>query len=146
MKVILSENVNNLGKAGDVKEVSDGYARNFLLPRKLAELATTRNLEKAEILKEQGIKQEKEGLENNQKLATEIDGREIIIKSKEKGGKLFGSVGAKEIIKELKNQGVEINEEFIILDTPIKEIGESEVLIRLGHGIEATIRVIIEGE
>lgn len=146
MKIILLENVKNLGKAGDIKEVSDGYARNFLMPQKLAELATPEALKKAEKLKEQGIQKEKEGLEKKQELAAVISGKEIIIKSKEKDGKLFGSVGKKEIIKELKNQGIEIKEESIVLDAPIKEIGEKNVLIELDHGTEAIIKVIIEGE
>ena len=146
MKVILLGNVKNLGKTGDIKEVSDGYARNLLLPKKLAELATPETLKKAEKLREQGIQKEKEELENIQKLATEIDRREVIIKRKEKDGKLFGSVNEREINKELKNQGIEIKEEFIILDSPIKEIGEKEILIRLSHGIEAVIKVIIEAE
>jgi len=146
MKIILLENVKNLGKAGDIKEVSNGYARNFLLPGKLAELATPETLKKSEKLKKQGIQKEKEELKNNQELAAVIDGREIVIKSKEKDGKLFGSVGVKEIIKELKNQEIEIKEESIILDAPIKETGEKNVLIKLDHGIEAAIKVIVEGE
>jgi large subunit ribosomal protein L9 len=146
MKIILLENVKNLGKTGDVKGVSDGYARNFLLPRKLAEMATPEALKKAEKLKEQGIQKEKEELEKNQALADAISGKEIVIKSKEKDGKLFGSVGKKEIIKELKDRGIKIEEEVIVLDAPIKEIGEKEVPIKFEHGIETTIKVIIEGE
>ena len=115
MKIILLENVKNLGKAGDAKVVSDGYARNFLLSKKLAEMATPEALKKAEKLKEQGDQKEKGELEKNQALAVAISGKEIVIKSKEKDGKLFGSVGKKEIIKELKNQGIEIKEEAIML-------------------------------
>jgi large subunit ribosomal protein L9 len=146
MKIILLENVKNLGKGGDIKEVSDGYARNFLLPKKLAEMATPEALKKAEKLKEQGDQKEKEGLEKNQKLADSISGKEIVIKSKEKDGKLFGSVGKKEIIKELKNQGIEIEEETVVLNAPLKETGEKEVLIKFDHGIEAIIKVMIKKE
>jgi large subunit ribosomal protein L9 len=146
MKVILLENVKNLGIAGDIKEVSDGYARNFLVPRKLAEMATPETLKKAEKLKEQGIQKEKEELKNSRQLASKINEKEIVIRSKEKDGKLFGSVGIKEIIKELKNQGIEIKGEYVILDAPIKETGERKVLIKFDNKTEATIKIIIEGE
>ena len=146
MKVILLENVDNLGKAGDIKEVTGGYARNFLLPKKFAEVATPDAVKRIQIQSEKRIQQEKENLEKNQKLAEELDGREVIIKSKEKDGKLFGSVTAKDIVKALKEQKMEIEEKSIELTDPIKEIGEKEVIVRLGHGIEAKITVIIEGE
>jgi large subunit ribosomal protein L9 len=146
MKIILLEDVDNLGKTGDIKDVSDGYARNFLLPRKLAEIATPEAINRSKIQAEKRIEKEKEELEKNQKLAQELEGREVIIKAKAEDGKLFGSVGVKEIIKELKNQEIEIDAKAVLLDDPIKEMGEKEVVIQLGHGIEAKISVIIESE
>lgn len=146
MKIILLNDVNNIGKKGDVKEVADGYARNFLLPQKLAEAATKEAVKKIETIKNKITEGNKKDLEKNEKLASELDGRKVIIKAKEKDGKLFGSIGAKEIAKELKKQKMEIEEETIIFGDPIKEIGEKEVLVRLNNGIEINIRVIVEAE
>ncbi|GBE16695.1 50S ribosomal protein L9 [bacterium BMS3Abin15] len=146
MKIILLQDVNSLGKKGDIKEVADGYARNFLLPQKLAEAATGSAVKKVETVKEKFAEGNKKDLEKNEKLASELDGRDVIIKAKEKNGKLFGSISAKEIAKELKKQKLEITEKAIVLDEPIKEIGEKEVLIQLDHGIEVNIKVIVEAE
>lgn len=146
MKVILIQDIKNLGKTGDIKEVTDGYARNFLLPKKLAEIATPEATKKVEKIKEVQIEREKEDLEKNQKLATELEGREILIRAKEKNGKLFGSVGAKEIAKELAKIGFEIGEKMIEIKEPIKELGEKDVTVKLEHNIEACIKLVIQGE
>lgn len=146
MRIILIENINNLGKKGDTREVSDGYARNFLLPRKLAEVATPDAINKSKIQAEKSIEKEKEGLEKIKKLAQELEGKEIIIKAKAKKGKLFGSIGKKEISKELKKKGLDVSENNILLENPIKEIGDMEISVGLSKGIEAKIRLIIEEE
>jgi len=144
MKVILLQNVKNIGKMGDVKEVSDGYARNFLLPKKLAEIATESGIKNVEILKSKMARIEQADLEKNQQLAESLQGREILIQAKEKDGKLFGSVNAKTIAKELKKENLDIDEKSIILAEPIKEVGEYDVKIELSHGIEALVKVVIE--
>lgn len=146
MKVILIQDIKNLGKTGDIKEVTDGYARNFLLPKKLAEIATPEATKKVEKIKEEQIEREKEDLEKKQKLATELEGREIIIRAKEKKGKLFGSIGKKEIAKELAMIGFEIGEKMIEIKEPIKETGKKEIIIKLGHNIEVCIKLVIQGE
>lgn len=138
------QNVKNIGKMGDVKEVSDGYARNFLLPKKLAEAATEAGIKNVEVLKNKMAQVEQADLEKNQQLAESLQGREIIIQAKEKDGKLFGSVNAKTIAKELKKENLDIDEKSIILAEPIKEVGEYDVKIELGHGIEALVKVVIE--
>ncbi len=146
MKIILLNDINSLGKKGDIKEVADGYARNFLLPQKLAEVATELAVKKIETIKKKITEGNKKDLEKNEKLASELDGREVLIKAKEKNGKIFGSIGAKEIAKELKKQKLEVGEKAIMLNEPIKDIGEKEVLVQLDHGIEANIKVIAEAE
>lgn len=146
MKVILTEDVKNLGKKGDVLEASDGYARNYLIPKDLAQLAT----EEAQKENEKKIadqREEEQGkLKEIQKLASSIEGKEIIIKVKEKNGKLFGSVGAKEISKALTKEGQKVKTKEIRLKEPIKELGEYKVEVELDHGIETYLTIIVEKE
>ncbi len=113
---------------------------------KLAEIATPEAIMKVQSAAEKKIQKEKEELEKNQKLAEALDGREIVIRAKAEEGKLFGSITAKDIVKVLKEQEIEIGEKNIDLIDPIKEIGEKEVIVQFDHGIEAKIRVIVEAE
>lgn len=145
MKVILLTDIKGLGKRGDIKEVAEGYARNFLFTKKFAEAAREGSLKKLENIKKKEIEKEQADLEKIQELAEQLSGKEIVIKMKEKEGKLFGSVGAKDICKELKKEDIAIGEKSIILGSPLKEIGEYEVEVELTHGIEAFIKLIIEG-
>lgn len=143
MKIILLQDIKSLGNTGDVKDVADGYARNFLLPQKLAETATKEAVEKA--LRK---KQETEELKNKRtrelkSLAKKLEGKEIIIKVKEKGGKLFGSINRKEIAENLGN---EISEDMIELKENIKKTGRKNVNINFGDNIETEIIVNITGE
>lgn len=144
MKVILLKDIRNIGKEGDAKEVANGYAHNFLFPRKLAEAATERAIKKITALKEKIATEVQIDLEKTQKLAEELEGREIIILAKEKNGRLFGAINAKNISKEIKKSNFEIDEKAIILEKPIREIGDYEAKIELGHGIEASICVVVE--
>jgi large subunit ribosomal protein L9 len=95
MKVILLQDIKNIGRQGDIKDVSDGYARNFLLPKKLAEIATPEATQKVETIKAQQAEVQKADLEKTQALAESLQGREVLIQAKEKDGKLFGSINAK---------------------------------------------------
>lgn len=146
MKVILIQDVKNVGKKGEIKKAADGYARNFLLPKKLAEIATPAAIQKNKILFENQIKKEKENIEANKKLAQNMEGKEIVVRRKAKKGKLFGSVGAKEIAEELKKQSVEVSEKSIVLGEPIKNTGEKTILVDLGNDIRAKIKVKVEEE
>jgi len=145
MKVILFQDIQNIGKAGDIKEVSAGYARNFLLPQKLAEIATDASIKNVATLKSKATALEQADLEKTQALAETLQGREIMITAKEKDGKLFGSINAKMIAKELKKENLDINEKAIQLSEPIKEVGEYDVKVELAHGIEVAIHIIVEG-
>jgi large subunit ribosomal protein L9 len=143
MKIILLQNIKSLGSAGDVREVADGYARNFLFPRKLAEIATPEAVAKANETKKKTEEQEKKELEKLKILAQKYRNQEIIISMKEKKGKLFGSVGKKEIAEKL---GGEIKEDMVELGENIKEVGEKEAIINFGDNIKAKIKVNIQGE
>ncbi len=143
MKIILLQDMKNLGVAGDIKEVADGYAGNFLIPKKLAEPATREAAEKTAIKKRETEKLKNKEIEKLRNLAKELEGREIIIKAKEKGGKLFGSIGKKEIAEKLGN---EISEDMIELKENIKEIGEKRINIDFGNDIKARIIINVVGE
>lgn len=148
MKVIFNVDVKGQGKKGEMKEVSDGYARNYLLPRKLASEATADNLNTMR-LKEKAkaaqIAKEKEEAMANAKRLSEIS---VTIRAKAGGaGKLFGSVTSQEISAALKEQhGIEIEKNKIVQAEPIKSFGSYEVKAKLGYEISGTISVlVIEG-
>lgn len=146
MKVILLKNVDKLGKEGEVKEVADGYARNFLIPQELAKPATEQALREAESSAAKKSKVVQADLEEAQKLAEQLDGRELFIKVKEKDGTLFGSVNEKTIAKTFADEGLKIESESVKLEEPIKEVGDYDVRLELPHGLEANIKVILVPE
>jgi len=144
MKVILLQNVKSLGKAGDIKEVAEGYARNFLFVRKLAEIASESGVKKVETFKKIQAEKDQADLKKTQELAAQLESKAITIIAKARGEKLFGSIHAKDIAKELKKESIVVPEKSIALPEPIKELGEYEVRIELDHNIEAMIMVIVE--
>ncbi len=146
MRIVLLEDIKNIGAKGDIKEVSDGYARNFLLPKKMAAPATESAVKLALSVKSKQLEMEKVEQEKTKELAKIIAGKKIVIEAKEKKGKLFGSITAKNIAQELKKEKIEIPEKFITLESPLKETGEYEIKIRLDHGIETSLMLAIEKE
>jgi len=150
MKVILQQDVKGKGKKGELVNVSDGYARNFLLPRKLAVQATNENLT---VMKQQE-KEKQRKMERDKAKANEISSRlgDVIVKISARGGgdggKLFGSVTTKEITEELQKQhGIEIDKNKIVQDEPIKSFGSYEVKCKLGFEITGVIHVlVVEGK
>jgi len=147
MKIILLEDVENTGKKDEIKEVADGYARNFLFPNKLAVLANKSEL--AKLKEREKIKEEKaeEELTIFQKVASELDGFELEISAKiGEEDKIFGSITSVKISEKLKENKFKIEKEWIKLKNPIKEIGEHEVSIELPHNLEVKIKVIITEE
>ena len=145
MKVILNADVKGQGKKGELKEVSDGYARNYLLPRKLATEATADNLN-AFRLKEKAkaaqIAREKAEAEEN---AKKLGAIQVKIAAKAgSNGKLFGSVTSQEISDALKAQhGIEIEKNKIVQPEPIKTFGSFQVKAKLGYEISGTINVLV---
>ena len=133
MKVIFLQDVPRVSKRHDVKDVNDGYALNFLIPRKLAEKATLNAIVLLEIRKKNIEIERKTQTDLLIKNLEEIKGKEIIIKANaDEKGHLFSGIKNKEIIKEMKDQhNAEISEESIVLEKPIKEIGEFEIQISI---------------
>lgn len=140
------KDVEKLGKKGEIKEVSDGYARNFLIPQKKANPATEKLIKWAKEEEEKRIKIEKEELSVQQKIAEKIDGKEFVIKVKAEKGKLFGAVDEKEILNILIKQGFKIEKENIKINKSIKEIGKHEIGLKFKHGIGAKVYVLVEEE
>ena len=147
MRIILLQDVENLGKKYEVKEVADGYARNFLIPKGLAKIATKENLKWLENQKEIEVKKAEEELKKVQEIATNIDGQEIIISVKVgEEGQLFESITSQKIYEKLKELGFEIKKSQIDLTEPIKELGEYPVKIKFEHNLEAEIKIIVVEE
>ena len=147
MKVILLKDTEKLGKKGEIKNVADGYARNFLIPNKLAALATKSELAKLEEQKKIGAEKAEEELKFYQEIANQIDGLELEIPAKvAEEGKLFGAVTASQIAEKLKEKNFEIKKEQIKLEEPIKEIGEYEAIVEFPHNLESKIKIIIVEE
>ena len=148
MKVILNADVKGQGKKGEMVEVSEGYARNYLLPRNLAIKATADNLntlkQKEQAKKAQVEREKAKAKENAARLAASV------VKVRAKGGdngKLFGSVTSKEISEALKEQyGIELEKNRIVLEENIKSFGSYEVKCRLGHEISGTIHLVVTEE
>lgn len=145
MKVVLLEDVYKLGKKGEVKEVRDGYARNFLLPRKLAVLATDALLKELEEKKIQNKIKEAETLKELKKICSEIEDKSIeFVEMADEKGRLFGSITKEKILNALRdlfpigNERVDIN-----LDKPIKEIGEYPLVVSFKKGISANFKVSV---
>ena len=145
MKVIFHEDVKGQGKKGELKEVSDGYARNYLLPRKLASEATADNinaLKLKEKAKAAQIAKEKAQAEEN---AKKLGGVQVIIKAKAgNAGKLFGAVTSQEISDALKAQfDIDIEKNKIVQAEPIKTFGSFSVKAKLGYEVSVTINVVV---
>ena len=147
MRIILLQNVEKLGKKYDIKEVADGYARNFLIPKGLVKPATKENLKWLETQKEIEVKKAEEELKKVEAVATNIDGQEIIIPVKiGEEGQLFESITSQKIYEKLKELGFEIKKSQIDLTEPIKELGEYPVKIKFEHNLEAEIKIIVVEE
>ena len=147
MKVILIKDVKTLGGIGDVKEVANGYARNFLIPKGYAEIATKTAMEKAEKIKNKKEEEAKEELINIEGMAEKLEGVSVTLKVKaDESGKLYASIKTGEISKELGKKGFEISKNKIVIEEPIKEVGDYEVIVNLEHGLETRIGVVVESD
>ncbi len=147
MKVILLEDIKSVGKKGQVLDASDGYARNFLIPKKLAVLATKANMNDLEQKSKAAEAKNAKELENAKLLAKEIEAKKITIEVKlGENGKLFGSVTSKEIAQVLEEkEGIVVDKKKIVIPEPIKTTGEKTVEIKLSHNISAKLTVNITG-
>lgn len=143
MQVILLKDIKGTGKKGQVINVSDGYARNFLFPRKLAKEASDGSLKDLEVHKASEAKRKSQEVEDAKQLAENMS--KIVLKIKTKagdGGRLFGSITSKDIAQELeKNHKISVDKRKIVLKNPIKTIGTTEVEIKVYPKISAKIKV-----
>ncbi len=147
MKVILKEDVEGLGRAGDVVNVKDGYARNFLIPRGLAIRATDKSVKSLEKQKKMILERINKERKRLQQFAEKLSEVTVTIKKKAgEEGKLFGSVTSRDIAEALEAMGYEVDRKKIVLDEPIKSIGNYTVKIRLAPEIEAEIAVEVVPE
>ena len=147
MKVILLEDIENVGKKYEVKEVKPGFARNFLIPKKLVKLATKQNLKWLRDQQEVVEKIAVEDLKQVQELASKVDGEEVNINVKVgENGQLFESINSAKISDKLKTMGFDVKKSQIKLESPIKEVGEFAIKIMLDHNLEAEIKLIVAGE
>lgn len=142
MKVILRQDFENLGKFGDIVNVRDGYARNFLIPRKIALPATPGNIKMIENEKKQKAFKIERERRSAQQLAEKLAGLEITIPMRAgENERLFGSVTAQMIADELAKMGIEIERRKILLDEPIKSLGNYEVVVKLHPDVSAKVNV-----
>lgn len=146
MKVILLEDVKALGKKGEIVNVNDGYARNFILPKKLGLEANGKNLNDLKLKQANEEKKAKELLEAAQEFARKLEDKSVVIKMKAgEGGRVFGSVSSKEISVAFKEQcGAEIDKKKIQLKDSIKAFGTYDVPVRLHPQVTGTLKVRVE--
>ena len=144
MKVILLQDIDKLGKKYEVKNVSDGYARNSLIPQGLVKPATEEGLKWLETQKDILRKKAEEALKKTQEFASSLDGVEVVIQVKVgEDEQLFESVTQQKIADKLKEAGFEVKKNQVLLENPIKLLGEYPVKVHLEHNLEPEIKVMV---
>ena len=147
MKVILKEDVQNLGQQGDVVEVKSGYARNYLMPQKLAILFTKqqkKSIDEAHRVEERKLEREKDQLES---VLKQVEDLSLSLKMQsEEDSKLFGSVTKLDIVKLLKENGITVDKKYVDLSSPIKTLGEHKVNIVFTKEMSASFTLTVEKE
>lgn len=148
MKVILLEDVKTLGKKGEIVNVNDGYARNYILPKKLGLEANNKNLNDLKLQQQNEVKVAKEKLEAAQAFAKELEDKSITVKIQAGvEGKVFGSISSKEIAMEAKKQlGFDIDKKKIVIPDAIKSLGTYNVNIKLHKDVTGTLAVKVEAK
>ena len=148
MKVVFLEDVRGKGKKGELKEVSDGYARNFLIPRKLAAEATADTLNAMKLKEKARLAQIEKEKAQAAEISKKLEGIVVKVPAKAgQGGKLFGSVTSKEISEALEKQfGIVIDKQKIVQAEPIKAFGTYSVKCKLGYEISGTVNVVVTEE
>lgn len=146
MQVILLQDVKSLGKKGEIVKVSDGYARNFVIPKKLGVEATEKNKNELKLQKAHEDKVAAQKLADAKAMAEDISGKEIVVKIKAgENGKVFGSISGKEIVAAAKEQhGLDLDKKKIQLADPIKAFGKFEVPIKLHPQVTGTLNVVVQ--
>ncbi len=148
MEILLKQDVNNLGSAGDIVKVKPGYARNYLIPRGLAMPATPGLRKQADQIKQAAERRRLRELKTAQDLADRISQVTLTFKAKAgESGRLYGSITSASIAEALSEElGTEIDRRDLRLDHSLRELGEHEITIHLAHGVNATFKVMVEPE
>lgn len=148
MKVVLRDDVENVGRKGDLLEVADGFARNYLVPRGLAMKATKGGVQQAEAMRRNREAREARDREAAQALADQLTGRRIEVRARAgEGGRLFGSVTAADIVGAVRAQtGVDVDRRNTQLSEPLKELGAVDVPVKLHADVEVTLSVDVVAE
>jgi large subunit ribosomal protein L9 len=147
MQVILKEDVSALGKAGEVVKVADGYGRNYLIPQGLAAVVNSRNIRVIEQEKKQILLKMDREKKKAEGFASQLSAVVCTIARRVgEQDKLFGSVNTKDIEESLSAQGIEVDRKNIVLDEPIKTLGEFPVKVKLNAGVSAEIKVVVVAE
>ena len=146
MKVILLADVKSLSKKGEIVNVSDGYARNMLFPKKLGVEANSKNLNDLKLQNQNKEKVAKENLEAAQKFAKELESMSVTVQIKVgENGRVFGSISAKEIAEAAKKQlGIELDKKKLLMDAPIKSLGVTMVPVRLHPKVTGELKVHVK--
>jgi large subunit ribosomal protein L9 len=142
MKVVFLKDVKGQGKKGDVKEISDGYVRNFLLPKGLVSVATDGSLKVLDQQQKSEAKRKEQEKQDAEALAAKMAEMTVTIKAKSgEGGRLFGAITSKQIAEELEKAKLKIDKRKILLDDAIRTMGVTNVSVKLHHEVTATIKV-----
>ncbi len=143
MRIVLLQRIDDLGEPGEVVEVADGYARNYLIPKGMAEVATVENLARWEEEKARREREAQRARKEAEELASSVDGVEVEIPAKAgESGKLFGSVTTANIADALHQKaGVQLDRKHLELEEPLRELGEFEVKVSLYEGVSAMVKV-----
>lgn len=147
MQILLTNNIEKLGKIGDVVNVADGYARNYLFPKGLATLVNPANVKELELRRRKQEAKERKEREDYKKLADELSGLEFSIAAKAtEEGRLFGSITPAQVIEELSRKGYNLEEKVVIMKEHIKECGNYEVTLSLYPGVQTLVKLSVVRE
>ena len=140
MRVILKQDISTLGRAGDIKEVKDGYARNYLFPRGLVMSATVRSVKEKAFLENVQARKIAKRKKSAEELAAQLNGKEVTLQAKVgEDNKLFGSITNIQVAKQLESMGFAVDRRAIVLDDNIKALGNYKIQVKLHDGVNAQI-------
>ncbi len=147
MRIILTQDIHNLGLAGDITSVANGYGRNYLIPKKMALRATAGNEKRIEIIKKIAEQKKLKEFENLKSIAGSLDGKQIdFVRKTDEKGHLFGSVTQEDITRYFLKDGVNIHRSMVKMESHIKEIGEYKIPLHLTGDVEANLKVVVKSE
>ncbi len=145
MKVLLLQDTTKIGSRGEIREVNDGFARNFLFPKQIAVLAMPEAVLRWKIEAEKERRLAEDDLKQTQEMGAQLDRYELEIKAKAgEDGKLYGGIGSQKIVEELKKRHFKVSKDQVIIPEPIKTLGEHRVMVKFKHGLESEVIIIVK--